>query len=137
MTTDRLTADLAASLGIPAATAERVAGTILGAIQVSASRERWTGLAQAFPGAQQFILKSAPPLGGRTGEMRAFVTELRTEAGAARLAAQLALLGLTPAQVSQAAETFVRVIQDAQGVAAAEQLLAELGGLKHLQQGHG
>ena len=125
--------DLARATGLQADVAERVAGTLLSAVQMSAPREMYAALEKAIPGAEKLMLKGAPPLGGRTGEMRAYVSELRSEAGAARLSGQLSLEGLTPQQVKAAVEVLLRHLQDARGVKAVEELLRAVPGLQRLQ----
>ncbi len=124
--------DLARATGLSSEKAERVAGTLLSAVQMSAPSAMYAALEKAIPGADGLMLKSAPPLGGRTGEMRAYVNELRSEAGAARLSAQLSLEGLTPQQIKASVEVLLRHLQDARGVQAVEELLRTVPGLQRL-----
>ena len=127
-----LVPDMARAAGLSTEQAERVAGTLLSAIQMSASRELYATVEQAVPKAAELTLKSAPPLGGRTGEMRAYVTELKTTAGGARLAGQLELQGLSKTQIKSAVEALLRHLQDTLGIKTAENLLAALPGLNQL-----
>jgi hypothetical protein len=99
---------------------------------MSTPRDMYAAIERVVPGARSLSLKTAPPLGGRTGEMRAYVAELKSEAGGARVSAQLALQGLTPAQVRSVVETLVRHLQDTQGIKPVEALLSELPGLSRL-----
>ncbi len=127
-----LVPDIARATGLSADQAERVAGTLLSAVEMSVPRELYAMIQKAIPKAMELTMKSAPPLGGRTGEMRAYVAELKSEAGAARLSAQLSLQGLTPEQVKSAVEALIRHLQDTQGIQAAERLLKALPGLARI-----
>lgn len=131
----QLISDMARSAGITPAQAESAAGTLLAAVEMSTPREMYAAIERVVPGARELALKTAPPLGGRTGEMRAYVAELKSDAGGARVAAQLTLQGLTPAQVSSVVETLVRFLQDRQGIKPVERLMTELPGLKRLLAG--
>ena len=127
-----LIADLVQATGLKAEQAERAVGTVIAAIQTSTPRELFAKIERAVPKASELVQKSAPPLGGRTGEMRAYVAALKTAAGADRLAAQLDLQGLSPEQIRRTVETLLRHLQDLQGIEPAEALLRELPGLQRL-----
>ena len=128
----QLIPDLARATGLTTEQAECVAGTIISALHVSTTPEMYALIERAIPKAGELMTKSAAPLGGRTGEMRAFVTELKSEAGAARLAGQLGLEGLTPAQIKSAVETLVRHLRDTQGIQQVEALLRQLPGFSRM-----
>lgn len=92
----------------------------------------FAAIERAVPRSLELVQKSAPPLGGRTGEMRAYVAELKSDAGAQRLAAQLSLQGLSAGQIRTTVETLLRYLQDLQGIQPVEAILRELPGLRRL-----
>jgi hypothetical protein len=94
--------------------------------------ELYAMIQKVVPRSLELTMKGAPPLGGRTGEMRAYVAELKSVAGAERLTAQLALQGLSRTQVKAVVEALIRHLQDTQGIQAAETLLQSLPGLSRL-----
>ena len=127
-----LVADIARAAGLDTEGAERAAGTVIAAIQMSAPRPMFAAIERAVPRSLELVQKSAPPLGGRTGEMRAYVAELKSDAGAQRLAAQLSLQGLSAGQIRTTVETLLRYLQDLQGIQPVEAILRELPGLRRL-----
>jgi hypothetical protein len=129
---NRLVTDVGQALGVTPHVAERVAGTLLGAIAFSSPPDLAAQLKKAIPDHDRLIDRSAPPLGGRTGEMRAMVLDLKTDAGAAGLKAQLTVLGLSSGDTVRALDIFTRFLQDSIGIQTVEQMLDALPGLRGL-----
>ncbi len=119
--------------GLDQAKAEMTAGSILGAIRLSAPRETFEPFERAIPNYQQLILSAGTVIGGgRTGEIVAMVTELRSNAGVLKLAAQLGRVGVSPTQVGQAAQAVVEYVRQHQGPESVRPLLDSLPGFKEL-----
>ena len=124
---------VAKTADLDAAKAEAAVGTILAALKMSVKRDTFAPVQDAVPDADQLIGKAAPaPAGGRTGELFAIISELRTPAGAMKVAAQLARAGLSPAEVPRAAQAFMAYIRQTKGDAAADALVAAAPGLRGL-----
>jgi hypothetical protein len=126
---------IAQATGLDHAKAELAAGGILGAIQLSAPRGTFDPIERAIPNAQQLILGSGTGIGGgRTGEMVALVSELRTNAGVLKLAGQLGRAGISPPQVGQAAKALISYVTEREGQEALKPLLDSMPGFRELVQ---
>jgi hypothetical protein len=109
------------------------AGSILGAMRLSAPADTFEPFARAIPNVQELILSAGTVIGGaRTGEIVALVSELRTNAGVLKLAGQLGRAGVNPEQVGQAAKSLVEFVRQHQGPATVQPLLDALPGFKEL-----
>jgi len=72
---------ICAATGLDHDKAESAAGVILGAIQMSSTAAAFAPIERAIPDVQRLILGAGPGMsGGRTGEMVALISELRTPA---------------------------------------------------------
>lgn len=115
---------IAKATGLDPAKAEAAAGGLLAAIRMSARPEAFAPIEKAIPNAKELILKSGPGMsGGRTGEMIALVSELKSAAGVAKLTAQLGRAGITPDQVAGAAKALLGFVRQQEGDAALQPLL--------------
>jgi hypothetical protein len=123
---------VSAATGLDHAKAEAAAGAILGAIRLSAG-EAFAPIQRAIPDAQALILRSGPSMsGGRTGEIVAMVSELRSPAGVAKLTAQLARAGITSEQVGQTARALIDFVRKQEGEESVTPLLEGLPGFRDL-----
>ncbi|MEO8199214.1 MAG: hypothetical protein ABI679_01710 [Gemmatimonadota bacterium] len=139
MTPERGTVTLpdvvAHATGLDRPTAEVAAGSILGALRISAPKEAFTPFERAIPNYQQMILGAGTVIGGgRTGEIIALVSELRSNAGVLKLAAQLGRAGVSPIQVGQAAQALIEYVRQHQGPESVRPLLDALPGFRELVQ---
>lgn len=124
---------IAQAAGLDHAKAEVAVGSILGAIRLSAPKGSFAPIERAIPDAQQLILSAGTVIGGgRTGEIVAMVSELRTNAGVLKLAGQLGRAGLTPPQVGQAAKALIKYVTDREGDEALRPLLEAMPGFQEL-----
>ena len=124
---------IAQATGLDHARAEVATGAILGAVRLSAPRETFAPVERAIPNAQQLILGAGTVIGGgRTGEIIAMVSELRTNAGVLKLAGQLGRAGLTPTQVGQAARALIQYVTEREGDASLKPLLDSMPGFQEL-----
>jgi hypothetical protein len=124
---------IADAAGLDEAKAELAAGSILGALRLSAPKGTFDPIEQAIPNAQQLILGAGTVIGGgRTGEIVALVSELRTKAGVLKLAGQLGRAGLTPSQVGAAAKALVNYVVERKGKDSLRPLLESMPGFAEL-----
>jgi hypothetical protein len=124
---------VARATGLDHAKAEVATGAILGAIRLSAPKGTFDPVERAIPEAQQLILSAGTVIGGgRTGEIVALVSELRTNAGVLKLAGQLGRAGLTPTQVGQAAKALIGYVAEREGDEALRPLLDAMPGFMEL-----
>lgn len=126
---------IAAATGLDHTKAEAAAGAILGAIRMSVPAEVFAPFDRALPEARQMILRSGSVMtGGRTGEISAVITELKSSAGVVKLTGQLGRAGITPAQVAQASRALVEFVRQQEGKDAVQPLLEALPGFRDLIQ---
>jgi hypothetical protein len=126
---------IADAAGLDHGTAEVAAGAILGALRLSAPKGTFEPIERAIPHTQQLILGAGTAIGGgRTGEIFALVTELRTSAGVLKLAGQLGRAGLTPNQVGTAAKALVGYVVEREGKESLRPLLDAMPGFAELVQ---
>lgn len=124
---------IATATGLDQAKAEAAAGGLLAALRMSAKPEAFAPIEKAIPDFKELILKSGPGMsGGRTGEMIALISELKTAAGVAKLTAQLGRAGITPDQVAGAAKALLGFVRQQEGDAALEPLLSSSPALQDL-----
>ena len=126
---------IAQATGLDHAKAELAVGGILGAIRLSAPKGTFDPIERAIPNTQQLILGAGTVIGGgRTGEIVALVSELRTNAGVLKLAGQLGRAGITPPQVGQAAKALISYVTEREGQEALKPLLDSMPGFRELVQ---
>ena len=126
---------IAQATGLDHPKAELAAGSILSAVQLSAPKGTFAPLERAIPNAQELILGTSTGIGGgRTGEMVALVSELRTNGGVLKLAGQLGRAGITPPQVGQAAKALVDYVREREGQDALTPVLDSMPGFRELVQ---
>ena len=126
---------VAQATGLDHTKAEVATGAILGAIRLSAPKGSFAPIERAIPNIQQLILASGTVIGGgRTGEIVALVSELRTNAGVLKLAAQIGRAGVTPVQVGQAARAVIDYVTEREGEDALRPLLEAMPGFRELVQ---
>ena len=124
---------IAQATGLDHPKAELAAGSILSAVQLSAPKGTFAPVERAIPNTQQLILGSSTVIGGgRTGEMVALVSELRTSAGVLKLARQLGRAGISPPQVGQAAKALIQYVTEREGQDALKPLLDSMPGFREL-----
>ena len=124
---------IAKAAGLDHAKAEITAGAILGAIRISASKGTFAPVERAIPDVQRLILGAGTVIGGgRTGEIVALASELRTNAGVLKLAGQLGRSGVTPTQVGLAAKALIDYIKEREGEEPLLPLLDSMPGFKEL-----
>jgi len=124
---------ISAATGLDHDKAESVAGAILGAIRMSCTPQAFEPILKAIPDAQGLILRAGPSMsGGRTGEILALVSELKSEAGVAKLTAQLGRSGVSPEQVGHTAKALIDFVRKQEGEAAVKPLLDALPGFRDL-----
>jgi hypothetical protein len=124
---------IAQAAGLDRAKAEVAAGAILGAVRLSAPKGAFDPIERAIPNAQQLILGAGTVIGGgRTGEIVALVSELRTNAGVLKLAGQLGRAGITPPQVGQAAKALIDYVGEREGQDSLRPLLDSMPGFREL-----
>ncbi|MEO8294485.1 MAG: hypothetical protein ABI613_03140 [Gemmatimonadota bacterium] len=124
---------VAHATGLDFEKAEIAAGSILGAMRVSAPETAFVPFERAIPNIQQLITRAGTVTGGaRIGEIMALTCELKTNGGVLKLAAQLGRAGVSPEQVGLAAKSVVEYVRQHQGPGSVQQLLDALPGFKEL-----
>lgn len=124
---------VSAATGLDHDKAEAAAGAILGAIRLSAPAGAFAPIERAIPDAQGMILRAGPSMtGGRTGEIFALVSELKSSAGVAKLTAQLGRAGFSGDQVAQTARALIEFVKKQEGDEAVTPLLDALPGFRDL-----
>ncbi|HEV8125298.1 MAG TPA: DUF2780 domain-containing protein [Gemmatimonadales bacterium] len=124
---------ISAATGLDHDKAESAAGAILGAIRMSATPEHFAPIDKAIPDVRGLILRAGPSMsGGRTGEILALVSELKSDAGVAKLSAQLGRAGISPEQVAHTAKALIDFVKQQEGEASVTPLLEALPGFRDL-----
>ena len=124
---------IAQAAGLDSTKAEVAAGAILGAVRLSAPKGTFDPIERAIPNAQQLILAAGTVIGGgRTGEIVALVSELRTNAGVLKLAGPLGRAGVNPTQVGAAAKALVSYVTEREGEESLRPLLDAMPGFAEL-----
>lgn len=118
--------------GLPADAAAKAAGSLIAALRLSLDAKSFEPIATAVPEYHELMGGSGAALGGRTGEIFALRSELRTAVGAGHLAKELAKHGVPAAKVAAFAGAFFGHVQDSAGPEAVGQLREALPGLAAL-----
>jgi hypothetical protein len=124
---------ISAATGLDHDKAESAAGAILGAIQMSSTAAAFAPIERAIPDVQRLILGAGPGMsGGRTGEMVALISELRTPVGVAKLTKQLGRAGISPEQVGHTAKALIDFVRKQEGDDSVTPLLDAMPGFRDL-----
>lgn len=118
--------------GLPEETAGKAAGSLLAAIRLSLDAKSFEPVAIAIPEYNQLMSSAGAALGGRTGEVFALRSELRTATGAGHLAKELIRHGVPASKFASFAGAFLGSIQDISGAEAVGKLRDALPGLNTL-----
>jgi hypothetical protein len=126
---------IAEATGLNHGKAEIAAGAILGAIKLSAPHGTFEPIEKAIPDWKNLILGAGTVIGGgRTGEIIAMVSELKTNAGVLKLAGQLIRAEISPDQTGQAARALMNFVKQQEGEEALRPLLDAMPGFRELVQ---
>ena len=115
--------------GLSADAAARSAGSFLAALRLSLDVKSFEPIAKAVPDYNALMSGSGAALGGRTGEIFALRSELRTAMGAGHLAKELVKHGVPEAQLAHFVGGFLGHIQESAGPEAVGALRETLPGL--------
>ncbi len=127
-----LTERLHEATGLPAGVAAKAAGSLIAALRLSLDSASFAPIAKAVPEYNELMSGSGAALGGRTGEIFALRSELRTAIGAGHLAKELTKHGVPPEKLATFAGAFLGQVQDAAGPEAVGKLREALPGLATL-----
>lgn len=120
---------LVEATGLPAPTVTAAAGSLIAAIRLSLDAKSFEPIARAVPDYNALMSGSGARLGGRTGEIFALRSELRTTAGAGHVAKELVKHGVPETEIPTFLGGFLGHIQDAAGPEAVGALRESLPGL--------
>jgi hypothetical protein len=123
---------VAEATGVPAETAGKAVGSFLAALRLSLDSKGFEPVARAVPDHQALMSGGGVALGGRTGEIFALRSELRTAVGAGHLAKELAKNGVGPEQLPAFVGAFLAHLQEGAGPEAVGALRQALPGLATL-----
>jgi len=118
--------------GIPADAAQRAAGSFLAALRLSLDAKSFEPIAKAVPDYNELMSGAGAALGGRTGEIFALRSELRTAMGAGHVAKELTKHGIPQDQLAAFVGAFLGHLQEAAGPEAVGRLREVLPGLATL-----
>jgi hypothetical protein len=118
--------------GLSADTASKAAGSLLGALRLSLDLASFEPIAKAVPDYNTLMSGSGAALGGRTGEIFALRSELRTAVGAGHLSKEMIKHGVPAEKLAAFAGAFLGHIQDSAGPEAVGKLRETLPGLATL-----
>ena len=118
--------------GLPAETASKAAGSLLAALRLSLDLPSFEPIAKAVPDYNALMSGAGAALGGRTGEIFALRSELRTAVGAGHLSKEMIKHGVPADKLAAFAGAFLGHIQDAAGAEAVGKLRETLPGLATL-----
>ncbi|MEO6068310.1 MAG: hypothetical protein ABJB33_08005 [Gemmatimonadota bacterium] len=118
--------------GLSAETAAKAVGSLLAALRLSLDAKSFEPIAKAVPDYNELMSGSGAVLGGRTGEIFAVRSELRTAMGAGHLAKELTKHGVPADKLAAFAGAFLGQVQDSAGPEAVGQLREALPGLAAL-----
>lgn len=127
-----LLARIEEATGLPAETCQRAAGSLIAALRLSLDVKSFEPIAKAVPDFTALMSSAGAALGGRTGEIFALRSELRTAQGAGHLAQELEKHGVPAAQHADFAGAFLAEVQEAAGPEAVGKLRELLPGLATL-----
>jgi hypothetical protein len=118
--------------GLPTETATKAAGSLIAALRLSLDAKSFEPIAAAVPNYNDLMSGSGAALGGRTGEIFAIRSELRTAMGAGHVSNELAKHGVPPEKLPAFVGAFLGHIQEAAGPEAVGRLREALPGLATL-----
>ena len=118
--------------GLSAEAAGKAAGSLIAALRLSLDAKSFEPIAKAVPDYTELMSGSGAALGGRTGEIFALRSELRTAVGAGHLAKELVKHGVPADKLAAFAGAFLGHVQDAAGPEAVGKLRDALPGLATL-----
>ena len=118
--------------GLPADAAAKAAGSLIAALRLSLDSKSFEPIAKAVPDYNELMSGSGAALGGRTGEIFALRSELRTAIGAGQLTKELTKHGVPADKLAAFAGAFLGQVQDSAGPEAVGQLREALPGLATL-----
>ena len=118
--------------GLGPETTMRAAGSLLAAVRLSLDPKSFEPIAKAVPSYNELMSNSGAALGGRTGEIFALRSELRTAGGAGHLSKELIKHGVPKEQLANFAGAFLEEIQEAAGPEAVGKIREMLPGLSTL-----
>ena len=120
---------LSEATGLPASAVTPAAGSLIGAIRLSLDAKSFEPIAKAVPDYNTLMSGAGAALGGRTGEIFALRSELRTATGAGHLAKELVKHGVPETKLAHFVGGFLGHIQDSAGPEAVGALRETLPGL--------
>lgn len=118
--------------GLPTAAVTPAAGSLLAALRLSLDVKSFEPIARAVPDYNALMSGSGAALGGRTGEIFALRSELRTAVGAGHLAKELVKHGVPEGKLPEFVGGFLGHIQESAGAEAVGALRETLPGLATL-----
>jgi hypothetical protein len=118
--------------GLSTETATKAAGSLIAALRLSLDAKSFEPIATAVPNYNDLMSGSGAALGGRTGEIFAIRSELRTAMGAGHVSSELAKHGVPPEKLPAFVGAFLGHIQEAAGPEAVGRLREALPGLATL-----
>ena len=118
--------------GLPSETATKAAGSLIAALRLSLDAKSFEPIAVAVPDYNALMSGSGAALGGRTGEIFALRSELRTAMGAGQVSKELTKHGVPAEQLPAFVGAFLGHIQEAAGPEAVGRLREALPGLATL-----
>lgn len=121
-----------AATGLSGDTAAKAAGSLIAALRLSLDAKSFEPIALAIPNYNDLMSGSGAALGGRTGEIFALRSELRTAMGAGHVAGELAKHGVPAEQLPGFVGAFLGHIQETAGPEAVGRLREALPGLATL-----
>lgn len=127
-----LLARIQAATGLPAETCGKAAGSFIAALRLSLDPKGFEPIAKAVPDYNTLMSSAGAAIGGRTGEIFALRSELRTASGAGHLAKELVKHGIPESQHADFVGAFLAEVQEAAGPEAVGTLREMLPGLSTL-----
>lgn len=118
--------------GLPAETATKAAGSLIAALRLSLDAKSFEPIATAIPDYNELMSGSGAALGGRTGEIFALRSELRTAMGAGHVSKELAKHGVPAEKLAEFVGAFLGHVQEKAGPEAVGRLREALPGLATL-----
>ena len=115
--------------GLPAEACGPAAGSLVAALRLSLYVKGFEPIAKAVPDYNTLMSSAGAALGGRTGEIFALRSELRTASGAGHLAKELVKHGVPAEQHANFVGAFLAEVQEAAGPEAVGKLRELLPGL--------
>jgi hypothetical protein len=118
--------------GLPAESVTKAAGSLIAALRLSLDAKSFEPIATAIPEYNELMSGSGAALGGRTGEIFALRSELRTAMGAGHLSKELVKHGVPTEKLAPFVGAFLGHIQEAAGPEAVGRLREAHPGLATL-----